>query len=49
MGIKPFWELVIRHSDIEDLTLEQREELYNELVTVEDALGSILNRYGIIY
>jgi len=44
-----WWSLKIKHYHVDDLTAEQRLALYNELVTVEDSLASILNRYGIDY
>ena len=43
------WSLTLKSYQLEGLTPEQREDLYNELVTIEDSFGSILKRYDITY
>lgn len=49
MDSRNFFELVIRKSELEELTPEQKTRLRLELLALEDKLGQILESYGVDY
>lgn len=49
MDKRNYWEIAVRKYEVENLTPEQRKSLALDLALVEDKLGQILEKYGIVY
>lgn len=47
MDTRNWFELVVRRSEVAELTPQQRESLAEDLRFLEDKLVKILSRYGI--